>query len=208
MLLRAQRRIWEGDRDAWEREQPLTTDLATHLTLQPVIDDRLPTALCDGRRIFFNARTSAGLDGTRRHHLQAHLVWHCALGHLRPSPLPDLHRWHLACDQEVNAILLLLGFRLPDDAVLFPACIGQSLEQTYAWLDGHPDPSLESVPDLAGGALADPMPDGARDPQLDPRPPDPGLLLAWEQRLKHSLRRHAGSPQLAGPVAALLASHS
>ncbi|MFP4162327.1 MAG: DUF2201 family putative metallopeptidase [Ectothiorhodospira sp.] len=213
MQRRAQRVFWEGDRAAWALQQPLTAELATHLPLQPVLDDRLPLVLSDGRRIFFNVHASARLKAPQRRFLQAHLVWHCALGHLRACPMPDLRRWHLACDQEVNAILLLLGFPLPDDAVLFPACIGKSLPEIYAWLEDHPCLSLESSPDRILRELIDPerdlhLPGRIQDPALDPRPPDPGLLAAWEERLRQGLRRHGDSPQLAGPVAALLASRS
>ncbi|MDL0433707.1 hypothetical protein QPM17_21410 [Marinobacter sp. TBZ242] len=127
---------WLTDRARWQQGQPLTWALAAHLPL--IEDTKLDTAATDGAAIRFNPLWSAGLDDATRCYMQAHLVWHCAAGHFLPVPVPDCHRWHLACDHEANAVLLLLGIALPGKAAFFPACIGKPLTEIHEWLKFHP----------------------------------------------------------------------
>ncbi|MGJ7462763.1 DUF2201 family putative metallopeptidase [Halomonas sp. MA07-2] len=196
--------LWQADRDAWGRDQPVTAWLASHLSLMPVCEPRLPTATTDGRYIMFNAIWSAGLDAETRQFLQAHLAWHCVAGHLRLSRDWEKRRWHLACDHEVNALLLLLGIPLPDDAVLFPACIGQPLPAVYDWLDHFPDLEREMSLDMTPTSW-DTLPASVTGAVDDtPHPADETLLRRWQGRALEVAKRHLGTPNLPSHVAALL----
>jgi hypothetical protein len=74
-------------------------------------------------------------------------------GHLNAPLVADYRRWHLACDHEVNALLLELGISFPDDALLFPVCVGRSAMDVYRWLAGHPNISVEVCIDIHPAAL-------------------------------------------------------
>ncbi|WP_111412487.1 DUF2201 family putative metallopeptidase [Billgrantia lactosivorans] len=136
---------WLTDRARWQQHQPLTWALAGYLPL--AMDTTLDTATTDGTRIRFNPLWSGGLDDATRCHIHAHLVWHCVAGHFLPAPVTDHHRWHLACDHEVNAVLLLLGIALPGKATFFPACIGKPLIEIHEWLKFHPHLAEEELVD-------------------------------------------------------------
>ncbi|TDO06079.1 MULTISPECIES: DUF2201 family putative metallopeptidase [Halomonas] len=183
--------LWQADRAAWARDQPVTARLASHLSLATVSGAHLPTATTDGRHLLFNAAWSAGLDTRTRRFLQAHLVWHCVAGHLHAPRDWERRRWHLACDHKVNALLLLLGIPLPDDAVLFPACIGQSLPAVYDWLGHFPGLESERSLDMAPITWTSHLSDDT-------------LLRWWQEKAQEVAKRYLGTPYLSGHVAAFL----
>lgn len=185
--------LWEADRASWACNQPVTACLATHLPLVPVSGAHLPTATTDGRHLLFNAAWSAGLDAKTRQFLQAHLVWHCVGGHLHAPRDWERRRWHLACDHEVNALLLLLGIPLTENAVLFPACIGKSLPAVYDWLGYFPGLESERSLDMAPITWTS-------------RITDETLLRRWQEKAQEVAKRYLGTPHLPGHVAAFLAT--
>lgn len=144
---------WYTDRARWQQSQPLTWALAAYLPL--VADTMLDTASTDGTYIRFNPFWSASLDDATRCYVHAHLVWHCVAGHFLPAHIIDRRRWHLACDHEVNSVLLLLGIHLPEKAVFFPACIGKSLIEIQEWLKFHPHSAEEDLMDQLEPAATD-----------------------------------------------------
>jgi hypothetical protein len=149
-VITKQKGLWQADRDAWSNDQPATAFLAQQLDIELVPASNVATAATDGRGLYVNPYWSASLDETTRRFTQAHLVWHCAARHFSPAPGLDSRRWHLTCDHEVNVVLLMLGFVMPPQAVLFPACIGKSLPDIYAWLADYPlldeEVSLDAPP--------------------------------------------------------------
>ncbi|RCV89848.1 DUF2201 family putative metallopeptidase [Billgrantia montanilacus] len=183
-------RQWEADRRDWRTGQPASALLAEGLPIEEA-PSGVATAATDGSRLLVNPNWSAGLDDTTRRFMQAHLVWHCAAGHFRlqPAPNADLRRWHLACDHEVNAALLMLGMHLPPQAVLFPACVGRPLPEVYAWLAGNPllddEHSLDATPWSAGTTAK-------------------SLTDSWPPRIHELVKRYLGSPQLPAPMASWL----
>ncbi|SDJ98757.1 Putative metallopeptidase domain-containing protein [Billgrantia gudaonensis] len=142
--------LWQTDCEVWKSDQPATAFLAEQLSIQSIPESSVATATTDGRGIYVNPRWGASLDKTTRQFTHAHLVWHCVAGHFRPAPVLDSRRWHLACDHEINVVLLMLGFSMPAQSVLFPACIGKSLIAVYDWLADCPlldnETSLDVMP--------------------------------------------------------------
>lgn len=179
--------LWQVDRDAWSIDQPATAYLAKKLLIKNVPASDVATATTDGRNIYVNQKWSASLDETTRRFTHAHLVWHCAAGHFRPAQGLDSRRWHLACDHEVNVVLLMLGFVMPPHAVLFPACIGKSPTDVYAWLADYPllheEVSLDAPPWLtnsntSGGIALE------------------SLEQHWKEQVSEAMRRYIGTPDL------------
>lgn len=200
---REQRMLWQADRRDWKAEQPITFKLASALELVPVTSPTSPLAITDGYHLFFNAGYSAELDSVTRRFLQAHLAWHCVAGHWRAPQVNDLRRWHLACDHEVNALLLLAGFRLPDRAVLFPACIGKPLNHIYNWLGRYPaieqEISLDQSPSTWHGQPHNDQCGGRALPNNIET-----LHQRWQQRAISTARQYSGTPHLAELCTALL----
>ncbi|MBZ0330679.1 hypothetical protein KZO25_10175 [Halomonas sp. ANAO-440] len=184
--------LWQADRVNWRMSQPVNAFLAEHLPLVITPNSTVATATTDGSRLLVNPDWSAGLDDTTRRFMQAHLVWHCAAGHFRlqPAPNADLRRWHLACDHEVNAALLMLGMHLPPQAVLFPACVGRPLPEVYAWLADNPllddEHSLDAPPWLVV-TMETSLPS-----------------TTWPPRIHELVKRYLGSPQLPAVIASWL----
>jgi hypothetical protein len=144
---------WQQDRKHWEDTLSVLGWLSHCLTLQPVEQPGFTTVSTDGRYLYFCPLYSATLTDTERRFWQAHLIWHCVAGHLYAPLGVHAHRWHLACDHEINSLLLALDVPLSDNAVLFPARCGHSALQVYHWLADHPSPQSESTPDIHPAAL-------------------------------------------------------
>jgi hypothetical protein len=164
---------WQADRAYWAETLPVMKMLSAFLTLTPVLHQQIATASTDGIHLYFCPRYSASLSDESRRFLHAHLIWHCVAGHLTAPLVADRHRWHLACDHEVNALLLALGIPLPLHALLFPVCVGRSSIEVYRWLEGHPDTSLEVTTDIHPAALWSHLPGAI---------PDQHITALWQYR--------------------------
>ncbi|CAO1668083.1 DUF2201 domain-containing protein [Halomonas sp. NYA30] len=151
----AQRELakWQSDRTYWATTLPVMEMLSEFLTLTPVLHQQIATVSTDGQHLYFCPLYSATLSDESRRFLHAHLIWHCVAGHLTAPLVANRHRWHLACDHEVNSLLLALGVSLPLNALLFPVCVGRSAIDVYRWLEGHPDTSIEASLDIHPAAL-------------------------------------------------------
>ncbi|WP_346796330.1 hypothetical protein R5M92_12760 [Halomonas sp. Bachu 37] len=195
-LKQAQRGLWESDRSVWRATQPLMADLAEALKIVPVIDDRLISATTDGRKIYFDARYSAGLDVDTRRFLQAHLIWHCSLGHILPPAGADSYRWHLACDHEVNCLLLHQGFAMPDTAVLFFAKFNRPAVEVYDWLAAHPAIERECFLDRTVQQCIRSATSAAYDATFTPHTVDETLIETWQEHSQLIARDYRCSPHM------------
>ncbi|RUR36646.1 DUF2201 family putative metallopeptidase [Vreelandella populi] len=180
---------WENDRAYWEEKLPIMALLSQFFTLTPIFQNKIATASTDGRHIYFNPSYSASLSIEARRFLHAHLIWHCVAGHLTAPLVENPKHWHLACDHEVNTLLLELGIELPMDALIFPVCLGRSAFDVYRWLAGHPNTSTEITIDIHPAALWTHLADIQ---------PSPGLPNLWRRRA-HLIARE--SPALPDKVA-------
>ncbi|MYL25126.1 hypothetical protein GLV89_15225 [Halomonas alkaliantarctica] len=178
---------WLADRERWEETLPVMNWLSQFLTLTPSTSEPGDFAGTDGRHLYFCPTYSAALSDEERTFLQAHLIWHCVAGHLAAPLVACPHRWHLACDHEVNCMLMTLGIRLPFQALLFPVCFGLSAMRVYRWLAAHPRLDEESTLDVHpaamwahGGACV----------------PDVGLAALWRRRAHVAARESPALPSM------------
>jgi predicted metal-dependent peptidase len=138
----------EQDRAQLLLRFPFVARLAMHLELVPVVDSRIPTAATDGHRAWFNPSFIGELTDDERLFVMAHEVWHCALGHIgRGEGHEDEHRWNVAVDHVVNAMLKAEGLTLPKDAVLFDGWEGTFAEDIYEMLAPPEPPEQEERDD-------------------------------------------------------------
>lgn len=164
---------WQEDRKRWEETLPVMGLLSQFLDLTPFLTENAVSASTDGRNLYFCPAFSATLDDKERIFLQAHLIWHCVAGHLTAPLVASPHRWHLACDHEVNSMLLKLGISLPSRALLFPTYFGRSAIEVYQWLSGHPRLQDETSLDVHPAALWT---------HSSSHMPDLGLIGLWRRR--------------------------
>ncbi|WP_346798077.1 hypothetical protein R5M92_04170 [Halomonas sp. Bachu 37] len=185
---------WHSDRQRWAEAYPVTAALAEGLFIEPTISAHVPTATTDGKRVLFNTSWSETLNATSREFIHAHLVWHAVAGDYRPVHCRELHRWHLACDHNVNMQLLQLGHDLSNDAVFFPAAAAWPVEKVYTWLAKHPRLDIEAPLDRMCWEMA-PSPVSL---QLE------ALEAGWHRHVQAVIERYRGTPALPDPVAAWL----
>lgn len=195
--------LWQADREAWSTDQPATAFLAKKLLIKNMPASEVATATTDGRNIYVNQSWSASLDEATRRFTHAHLVWHCAAGHFRPARGLDSRRWHLACDHEVNVVLMILGFAMPPQAVLFPACIGKSLPAVYAWLADNPLIDEEVSLDIPPWQTTNSRYGESETTSFAATP----LNQYWQKQTSEVVRRYLDTPYLRPLVASWLTNH-
>lgn len=178
---------WQADRAYWAETLPIMKMLSELLTLTPVPHQQIETASTDGRHLYFCPLYSAGLPDESRRFLHAHLIWHCVAGHLTAPLVTNRHRWHIACDHEVNVLLLALGIPLPLNALLFPVCVGRSALEVYRWLEGHPNTALEVTVDIHPAALWWHLPNAT---------PDQSTAFLWRHRAHWIARENQTLPEI------------
>ena len=125
---------WTTDRGRLIFAHPMLATLALHLDLVPVVDQRLPTAATDGRAVYVNPYFLESLSADERLFLLAHEVWHNALLHSSRRREREAELWNVACDHEVNGLLISCGLAMPADGIHFADWAGQSAETVYARL--------------------------------------------------------------------------
>ena len=76
-------------------------------------DDEQPTMCTDGRFIKWNAAFVDEMSEPETLGVIAHEVMHIVLKHMLRLDGRDQHKWNVACDYAINAILLDSGFTLP-----------------------------------------------------------------------------------------------
>ncbi|WP_458527263.1 vWA domain-containing protein [Onishia taeanensis] len=147
---------WQQELRNWLISYPFIAKLVMRMTLVMVVDDRVPTACTDGKRIFINARYANRCSSALRRFVLGHELYHVLLGHFVRKYGRDRLRWNLAVDSEANYRLMMDGLPLPEDAVLYPAFAGRSAEAIYQWLLGHPSPEVDTPFDRHRGELLAP----------------------------------------------------
>ena len=90
-----------------------------HLEMIPVRDNRVDTAMTDGKHIYFDIAFYSDLSNDERLFIIAHEAWHCVYMHMLRKKGRDQEIWNLATDMEINRMLVNDGFIAPA-GVLFP----------------------------------------------------------------------------------------
>lgn len=113
-------------------------------SMQHVWTDRVPTAACDGKKIYWNPQFFMSLANKEEQvFLMLHETMHSAYLHMDPvrtnGRCPD--RWNIACDHVINLQLIARGFTMPsgkNQGVADKRFEGMSAEQVYALLPDNP----------------------------------------------------------------------
>ena len=163
----------EADRVRLLMDQPFIGAFLIRQNLVPVVDCRCDTAATDGQNIFVDSVFYLGLKPAERRFLLAHEVWHTVFLHFLRRGKRDKELFNIATDMEINEMLRVEKFKVPESALLPPKeWQGLNAEEIYAKLvknvpprgnpmDSHLEPGDEKNPvpgedDEGGEAVIDP----------------------------------------------------
>jgi predicted metal-dependent peptidase len=143
-----------------------------------LLDEHMPTAATDGKRILFNPRFVEGLSSHQLDAVMMHEVLHAALRHVTRRGTRDPHMWNVAADVVVNGIIGAEPghYELPRGAIKMPDLEALSVEEVYAVLQKDPSRCPPMTP-----ALQDLMPSpGASEADNE------AMDRYWRQALQHA----------------------
>ncbi len=89
----------------------------------------------DARAFYYNPEYIRSLSIAQMEAVLAHEALHCALSHFSRRQHRDRHRWDLACDFAINALLVQEGMSLPPDAIHLDEYLGMTAEEIYPLID-------------------------------------------------------------------------
>lgn len=118
-------------------EKPFLGVLVLHLPLTAADGEWCRTVATDERSIYYNRAYVEGLTLEQTKFLLAHEALHCALSHFHRREHRLKHRWDVACDFAVNAILVADGLVPPPKVLLHDRYTGLSAEEIYPLLKDH-----------------------------------------------------------------------
>lgn len=121
-------------------------------SMQHVWTDRVPTAACDGKKIYWNPQFFMSLaNKDERVFLMLHETMHAAYLHMDPVRTNGRchNRWNIAADHVINLQLIDRGFKMPtgkNAGMADPKFNGMSAEEVYKLLPDNPGkPSMSDL---------------------------------------------------------------
>jgi len=169
----------------WTLSNPATVfygSLATHLV--DVLDESIPTAATDGKRILWNPEFVARLTDEEVRFVLLHEALHCAHAHFDRLPLTS--EGNEAGDYAINLILSRIdGLKMPKDGLLDQRYKDMAEEEILAELAKRPKQIGRNPKPNAGGAGNQPADTGGCGVFIQPdRSPNAGgksLREKWEE---------------------------
>ncbi len=119
-------------------ERPFLGALVLRLPLVEAGDWCKSTAT-DARSIYYSADYIAELSPKQVQFMLAHDALHCALSHFARRQHRNKHRWDVATDFAINAMLIGEGMQSPPDALYLEHFSGMTAEEIYPMLDEDED---------------------------------------------------------------------
>jgi predicted metal-dependent peptidase len=120
-------------------EKPFLGVLVLHLPLTEADPQWCKTVATDMRAIYYSRAYVEQLNLEQTKFILAHEALHCGLSHFHRREHRTKHRWDVACDFAVNAILVADGLTPPTDALIQDRYAGMSAEEIYPYIKDHPD---------------------------------------------------------------------
>lgn len=120
-------------------------------SMKHVWDETLPTAACDGKKVYWNPDFFMSLaDADERVFLMLHETMHAAYLHMDPVRVAgrDKKKWNIAADHVINLQLIARGFKMPTGVNKGHADIqyaGMSTEEVYKLLPDGGEPKMDDL---------------------------------------------------------------
>jgi predicted metal-dependent peptidase len=115
-------------------DRPFLGALALRLPAKPA-GAWCKTVATDAKAIYYNPAYIQLLSISEVESVLAHEALHCALSHFSRRQHRTRHRWAIACDFAINALLVEEGMTLPPNALHIAAYGGMSAEEIYPLID-------------------------------------------------------------------------
>lgn len=119
-------------------DHPFLGALVLHLPLVEAQGTWCSGFATDARAIYYNPDYVARLSVDETAFLLGHETLHCALGHFARGAHRLVHRWNVACDYAVNALLVDAGLTPPAGILYRADWANQSAEAIYHLLPNDP----------------------------------------------------------------------
>ncbi|MBC8519031.1 MAG: hypothetical protein H8D24_01300 [Gammaproteobacteria bacterium] len=120
-------------------ERPFLGALVLRLPLVEASPGWCKTTATDARSIYYNAEYISALTSKQVQFMLAHDALHCALSHFSRRQHRNRHRWDVACDFAINAMLIGEDMVPPDDVLYLKSFDGMTAEEIYPMLDEDDD---------------------------------------------------------------------
>lgn len=113
-----------------------TLALKLKITTNPSVD----TMATDGYHLFYDENFTKTLSEDELQGVICHEILHCAFKHMYRKGDRESHKWNIACDYAINALLLEdFHMKLPQDRLYKPEYSKLSAEEIYNRLPDNPD---------------------------------------------------------------------
>lgn len=155
-------------------EKPFLGALVLRLPLLAADPAWCRTTATDARGIYYNSAYVDALSLEQTKFVLAHEALHCALSHFYRREHRVRHRWDVACDFAINALLVADGLIAAPGALLQARYNGMSAEEIYPYIKEESgeeplDQHLYDEDDSDESARGEGVRGGGADPA--PRPP-------------------------------------
>ncbi len=120
-------------------DKPFLGALVLRLPLKPVHASWCPTTATDARVIYYNPDFIEPLNVSQVQFVLAHDALHCGLSHFARREHRDPHRWNIACDHAVNALLKEDQLQAPEGALFNDKFTGLTAEEIFPLIPGDTD---------------------------------------------------------------------
>lgn len=179
-------------------EFPFLGVLAMKLPLKAADPAWCATVATDAKALYFSAAWIVSLKEYEVRFAIAHEAMHCALAHFVRRKDRNKHRWNIACDFAVNAVLTEAGMARPVEALFDRKLSKLTAEEIYLLIENdHRGRTLDTHIDECN-RNPEVVDIGYRDPELAELPElhsfqaTESLARQWRQRLasaaQHTLR--------------------
>ena len=136
---------------------PFTGSVLMSLDIIPTRDDRLATAACDGKHIYFDIDFLSSLSPDHAKFVLGHELWHALFAHmLRGEGFENHERMNIAMDLEVNQLLVKEGLQCPPGGCMpkmFNVPPDLSAEEYYKLLSKMSDSQIKIAFDDDGNNI-------------------------------------------------------
>ncbi len=120
-------------------ERPFLGALVLRLPLVEGDPEWCKSTATDARSIYYNYEYIHQLNQKQTQFMLAHDALHCALSHFARRHHRNKHRWDVACDFAINAMLITERMQPPADVLYLEAYSGMTAEEIYPLLSEDED---------------------------------------------------------------------
>lgn len=188
-------------------DHPFIGSLVLHLEMQPAEGEWCKTTATNAKKIFYNEDYIDALKMDETIYVLAHEALHCGLSHFARKGNRDRHRWDLACDYAVNAILKAEDMKGPPGTLYEESFEGMTAEEIYPYMEDFEDKETQDD-HMFGDEEGDKGQQEKQQRDNNNSSPQESSLLdkQWQSRLANALQQAAQAGKLKGGLKRMIKS--